>query len=171
MLKSYCMLKSANKSEQKAQIKCYQSGAVPSAAYKPKNAHAFNLTNMPTPAAQHFKCPLQELVVDEPEGNLPSDDTTQQVLLHILLHFGTEHEAGQRVLLHALALTRAPLVALILVQKLHLIIHSRRALAGFVVLLGGLVGLREVDELGASLAPQHAWLQLHLLSNDDVVAP
>jgi len=52
----------------------------------------------------------------------------------------------------------------------HQLIHSRRALACLVVLVGGLVGLREAEELAASLAPQHAWLQVQLLRDDDVIA-
>jgi hypothetical protein len=47
-------------------------------------------------------------IVEEPEGDLTRDDTAQQVLLHPLLHLGTGHVTGQRVLLRALALTAAP---------------------------------------------------------------
>jgi len=82
--------------------------------------------------------PLQELVVEEPEGDLTRDDTAQQVLLHPLLHLGTGHLTGQRVLLHALALalTAALLLVIALIKQLHLFIRSRRALACVVVLLG-----------------------------------
>jgi hypothetical protein len=33
-----------------------------------------------------------------------------------------------------------------------------------------LVWVRKADKLAAALAPQHTGLQLHLLSNDDVIA-
>ena len=54
--------------------------------------------------AHSSKGPLQELIVEEPEGDLTRDDTVQQVLLHPLLHLGTGHVTGQRILLRALAI-------------------------------------------------------------------
>jgi len=84
--------------------------------------------------AHSSKGPLQELVVEEPEGDLTHDDTAQQVLLHPLLHLGTGHVTGQRVLLR-LRLRLPLLLVIALIKQLHLFIHSRRALA-CVVLLG-----------------------------------
>ena len=128
-----------------------------------------SLTHLQVHAHEPKSAP-QVLVVHELEGAIASDDGAQERPLHFVLKLCTGHVACERVL-RPLALTRMLLALLILILiEQHHLIPSRRALACLVVLLGGLVGLREAEELAASLAPQHAWLQVQLLSNDDFLA-